>query len=684
MAYEGEKALVAAMREEAVRRSVAEAAQRKTRIAELTKQAKSKAEAADTKANVAQSGVTTINATLVDANVVQNDGVAPAAPANVSVVLGIHSLSMAWDDPSASHFVTKSLVEVERISDGYTRNVRGGAFGLTVSDLEPQEHRVLVRFIDKWGLQSQQSAAITATPKRTAAEEINLVQLATQGRLSGLLPNVNLAPIGDASKFAQGVVENIALAAGQNANVLPWEQATFDNYVGQTAWPPAGVEALLVNCAAYVTQLSNWNWLRVTTTADVARIRPFSDWKPRGVVGSQTYIASCYAHNSGGGTALARLEVENNNSLSGSGTTLATGEMVSLPPDDQEHRLYVKFEANPTRPYHLLSIYFNNNNRVVDLNRFQIEAVDPQQTQPGRFGVPAMTFGVMSGRFLATMDAAIVNLVVGDAAIKNAKIDTLHVDKLAGVMDAQIVEARIADAAIQSAKIGQLKVDKLVGGTFTAGDFIVAGGGQLKAGRTILNNLGIQIPRDTGFTNPDVESDVKISDITGTAAMNFYTQAAPNNNHRGISFRALGSSGSYRGDIVLHALYSANHSPSDVRSAKLEVRSSHDWESARILCSPLLEITGDLKISGDIDAQLYLQGTVPANGDLYINHTRGKPASIVEAQVESSGTNGWIPLPTITYGVTPMVYVVKNNDTRIQIRNDRDTSEKVRLRAWFS
>jgi hypothetical protein len=486
-----------------------------------------------------------------------DDGTPPSAPQNVVVTPFMRGLEVSWGDPPPEDVVEKArIVATPRGNPAGLKAAEVPRLGGAVADLAGGVvHDLSVVFVDRWGHESAPAAA-TGTPQRTAAEEIDLDQLAMNERIQGMLPNVNLAPIGNSEKFAEGVVRGVALAAGQNANVLPFEECEFENWDAGQAWPPPGITAgFSTGTSAAVVRIAGRKWLRISTgsiAGDNAAI-PFGDWRARGVFVGQTYIASCYVRSAGSNPQV-RLAVQHASDLSGSDVAqAAVGDYKTLT-GTGEHRVFVKFTA--TRPYVRFRLLCPNGGVNIDASRFQLEAVAQAQSEPGPYTIPAATFGAMSGYLLATMDLAAVNAVIGDAAI-------------------------------DSAKIKRLVVDKLDAGTFSAGAITLAGGGSLRAGRTVLNASGVSLPAGPAYESASSNIDYKISVAGGWAALGYYQDSTTTYGAvRGPLLRADGN-GTYRGNLDLIATLAGNFAASSTAHLYLDSRAPADG-------GPSAHVKGDL------------------------------------------------------------------------------------------
>jgi len=511
---------------------------------------------------------------LTEAGIVRNDNVAPFAPV-ISATPYQHAIDVTWPEPPVEDYVVSSLVTITPQGEA-ARTVVGGQYGVTITNLSAKAHTVSVRLVDRWGLRSAASNTVAATPLLTAAESVHLAELALQGRLQGLLPDVNLAPIGDPSKFAAGVVQNTALAAGQNANVLPWNEATFENYLPPT-WPPVGVVSVGALAPSLVT-VRNWKWLRLVSDAAFENYAPFADWNTRGII-TGPYIWSCVARYAGGGATTARLIVQHASDTAGTGVaTAVNGPVIALPASGEETRLFAKFTYDPTKPYYRVFVRIEESGRTVDVTRFMLEAVTPAQTQPGKWSAPVTSFGVMSGRLLAVMDLATVNAVIGSAAIGSAKIQ-------------------------------DLVVDKLLAGTFTAGNMTLAGAGALKAGKTTLDASGLTLQPTDALNQTSEQADYKISS-PGGHAIHFFNDATLG--LKGIALQTDESTSARRAQVVLIA----GNTPAS--STRILVKAPEAGDPTPIV----------------LNAGTYLGGRLELIGDLYMHSPDG---SLWRIRVSDSG-----------------------------------------------
>lgn len=154
-----------------------------------------------------------------------NDGIPPAAPQNLVVTpVPFRELDATWDTPPDVGQVVGSVMEITPFG-GSAHEVQGTAlFAFETGLAGGVSHSIRVKLVDRWGLESAWSAAVSATPMLTAAEQIDIDALAILGRINGLLPNANLATIQDATKLGTGIVTAAAMAAGDAAFMNAWIQ----------------------------------------------------------------------------------------------------------------------------------------------------------------------------------------------------------------------------------------------------------------------------------------------------------------------------------------------------------------------------------------------------------------------------------------------------------------------------
>jgi len=193
--------LQGAIEETAVRRDIAEAAQRKTLLPDVAKQALERA--------LITPGVTpdfSVDPTI-------DDGLPPNTPQNLTAMPIIKGLSVSWDLPLGSERVKSARIRIT--PDGGSATIYDSATvqGDTILGLEGSvEHAIEADLTDAFGESSGWSTPINATPLLSAAETIDLEELDLLGRLQGLLPNENLATIEDTTKLGEGVVLAEAMA----------------------------------------------------------------------------------------------------------------------------------------------------------------------------------------------------------------------------------------------------------------------------------------------------------------------------------------------------------------------------------------------------------------------------------------------------------------------------------------
>lgn len=191
---------------------VATRAQRVTGVTHRVGEAKQTAERAEQSAASAKERVGAVEETLEGAGVIGDDGVPPGYP-TVTAEAFFHQVDLYWSDPPASDAVAGSLVRI-RPENEASRIVSRPSHSATIKNLPHKPHTFEVLLFDKWGRESRWSDPVSATPMLTAAEEIDLGEIAMLGRLRGLLPDTNLATITDATKLADELVSSGKIAPG--------------------------------------------------------------------------------------------------------------------------------------------------------------------------------------------------------------------------------------------------------------------------------------------------------------------------------------------------------------------------------------------------------------------------------------------------------------------------------------
>lgn len=141
-----------------------------------------------------------------------DDGHPPARPV-VSASAFFHQVDLWWARPPATEGVRSSLVRVRPEDEGSYILTRG-PIEATIKNLEAKPHTFEVALVDHFGRESLWSDPVSATPLLTAAEQIDLTELAMAGRLQGLLPELNLSTITDATKLADELISSGKIAPG--------------------------------------------------------------------------------------------------------------------------------------------------------------------------------------------------------------------------------------------------------------------------------------------------------------------------------------------------------------------------------------------------------------------------------------------------------------------------------------
>lgn len=163
-------------------------------------------------AATAKERVGAVEQTIESSGLRGDDGIPPGYP-TVTAESFFHQVDLYWPRPPASDEVAGSLVRI-RPEDESSRIVSRPSHSATIKNLPHKPHTFEVLLFDKWGRESLWSDPVTATPMLTAAEEIDLSEIAMLGRLRGLLPDTNLATITDATKLADELVSSGKIAPG--------------------------------------------------------------------------------------------------------------------------------------------------------------------------------------------------------------------------------------------------------------------------------------------------------------------------------------------------------------------------------------------------------------------------------------------------------------------------------------
>lgn len=127
--------------------------------------------------------------------------------------------------------------------------------------------------------------------------------------------------------------------------------------------------------------------------------------------------------------------------------------------------------------------------------------------------------------------------------------------KAMAVQDAAAFNLWAQNAMIQSAKISSLSVDKLVAGTFTAGNIILAGGGQIRGGGTWMDSSGIRLPFVNGNFSASTKSDFKITGPDDREAVAIFRTTSLSPNYQGVQIRGDGpeANDNLGGEVVLQS-----------------------------------------------------------------------------------------------------------------------------------
>lgn len=569
-----------------------------------------------------------------------DDGIPPLPPASVVATNLIHGLGIIWDPPPGGDLVDHSVVLITPQGSG-AYEVRGLSHHADLSALDPIPHTVQVKLVDLFDRESIYSDPITATPTLTAAEAIDLSDLALNDRISGLLPNANLAAIGDPDKFVDGVIKGISLATGQNANVLPFSEAELENYGIDQIWPPVGVQTILGNgVTAIIRSISGRKWLEHTrsTTSTETWLYPFASLTERGTAGDSWYIYSAYVRNRGTSPVNVSVEVRDAASTSGPDVTYATSDPVTVPADGNEYRVWIRFQRDVTRPYVRFAHHLQNANTSCLWGRFQLEAVPEAKTEPGPYSVPAASFGSISAYLVGAYDLAAVNARFTDASIGNAKIQEILADK-------------ITTSSLTASTI-------TLGSSFNPATGVTTRG-KIAAGSTVFDELGVHLApeADTGIS-PANNVSFKISPVVGVGesvwgAVSFYNSSI----YRGVAIRSDGDiDGLPRGTLDFHATYAGTMVYTDTRACGLEINSNSTYGYAYLRgdfsVTRHMDVDGVLSVGNFASTGVTLFGGLNMGGatiDIGTNNAGGFPRTTINVWSDIN-MRGWSFIDASTSG----------------------------------
>jgi hypothetical protein len=411
----------------AVSLPVAEASQRKTGLREAVQDTQATAYTAHNYALDAAQNQQAVG-------IVVDPGGNPTVPTGLALTATFHGFAGKWNQNPTLDYVVSYDVSVT--PTGGSETVTSSKFPFfTPTNLTPGVvHSVKVRAVNQWGRAGSYTASQNVTPQYNASEQIDMTAVAQAGRLQGLLPNINLDTITDPTKYGANTVQAIALAAGQNSNVLSFNEAEYENWADGTVWPPSGIASIVPSgWSAIVSAINGRKWLQINASAS-GTIYPRSDFTQRGANPGCQYIYSFWARNTGASAITLTPFVHNASDAAGTGVaTLALGSAVSIPNDGTETQVWVgPFTVSSAKPYLRFGITFSGADSSIYIGKHQLEAVPAGKTQPSAYSVPASSFGVMSGYFLATMDFTTCTAVIGTEAVGSALISNLVADKITG------------------------------------------------------------------------------------------------------------------------------------------------------------------------------------------------------------------------------------------------------------
>ncbi|MGF1472223.1 MAG: hypothetical protein ACFB50_10845 [Rubrobacteraceae bacterium] len=215
------------------------------------------------------------------------------------------------------------------------------------------------------------------------------------------------------------------------------------------------------------------------------------------------------------------------------------------------------------------------------------------------------------------------------------------------VQDAAAFNLWASNAMIESAIIADLAVDKLQAGTFTAGDFILAGGGKIKFGNGISAGAdGLKMPPDVDEIQQVItDANRKISNTGEYAAFYFFNDQQGTNSagfhSRGIVLRAEGNSSSREGKLSLQA---TGFGDTDVAALTVVGHDDHSRHGVRcfggLYSQDGLVVQGAASINGALDVDgLTVDGPTDINGQLDVSgHLIIAEGRDLRAQYDS----GWV------------------------------------------
>lgn len=456
------------------------------------------------------------------ADLVTDDGIPPQTPTGVEVEPIFRGLHVWWSGSPDADYVQKTIVSVTKVSNSLSRNYTVAAPGVQIDvlDLDLTEYRITVTHRDRWGRLSTPSAAITATPRPSVADEIAAELEISAERITGILPSAQLSRITDPAKFAEAVVRSSALAAAQRPNILSWDYAELENYAEGDTLP---YRTLGNGNTATIIASYGKKWIDHTRTLDStqAHFSPDARYIDRteGEAGFYIYSVQC-KNDSPSDTSIRLVTQQAPTERTTAAVAAVTGNVNTLGDyftvgSGETRRVFVKFYYDPaTLPYGRFLHQIETPGNEVWYGRMMLQkCTSPAENEPGAYVPPAMSAGIISSRLLATWDLAAVNAVMGDATITSAKIRELSADK-------------ITSGAIQTASLDLIGTGKLRAG----------------GGRTVLDGQGLKLTaiNSAAIERPTENVAYKITSVQNAQSAFWFFDTA---NLRGIVLRADGDPG---------------------------------------------------------------------------------------------------------------------------------------------
>lgn len=508
-----------------------------------------------------------------------DDGVPPAPPQNLVVTpVPYNELDATWDTPPGDDYVLKSVMEITP-SGGTAGEVEGTTLFAFSTGLEGGlSHSVRVKLIDRWNRESDWSDTVSATPLRSVVEEIALDTLAAAGRITGQLPNANLAQVNDPAKLGEAAVKAVANAA--NLNMLPYAESKPDSY-DTGAWATVGPGRHSYSTGMSVSVVADGagkKWWEATTTAIDALVAPFgsSDYTQRD---GEYYYLSIKANNPGGSAAGGRVRL---NAYDSTGVLLggATSSYTSVGAGATT-TLSVKLQIPAGTSTLWWFFGLQSASTTLRFSDVMLEHTTAGAVSPSTYTVPALFSGAIGANLLATIDLIAANAIFANASISNGKIK-------------------------------DLAVDKLTAGTFSAGAMTLALSGQFVCGPgTNISANGLALA-PTGLLDDSISAATYRVSNSGSplfTSQHFYSEGSPGF-HRGMVLRAHGDGSNVRGNVDLHGIYQLAGTPYDVNGAFISVRSKKGSEGAEVVLKPKLRIVAN---ESGVEGGLIVEGGLTPN-----------------------------------------------------------------------